>query len=60
MVQLQIYKKDLINAIEPWLTFVNAIVIIKYHTVNVSEQMFIQCMPHFVPIVISFLGFMPK
>ncbi len=60
MVQLQIYKKDLINAIEPWLSFVNALVIIKYHTVNVSEQMFISCMSHFVPIVISFLGFTPK
>ena len=44
MVQLQIYKKDLINAIEPWLSFVNALVIIKYHMVNVSEQMFISCM----------------
>lgn len=60
MVQLQIYKKDLINAIEPWLSFVNALVIIKYHMVNASEQMFIPCMPHFVPIVISFLGFTPK
>lgn len=60
MVQLQIYIKDLINAIEPWLSFVNAIVIIKYHTVNASEPMFIPCMLHFVPIVISFFGFMPK
>lgn len=60
MVQLQIYKKDLINAIEPWLSFVNDIVIIKYPTVNVSEQMFIPCMFHFVPIVISFFGFIPK